>query len=60
MTYQPFLPEAAAGAIEPRHLTVPLRRVLRRCDVDDRRGRGGRRRAAPRRGDPARRRVPAS
>ena len=33
MTYQPFLPEAAAGAIEPRHLTVPLRRVLRRCDV---------------------------
>ncbi|GAA4804018.1 hypothetical protein GCM10023200_46640 [Actinomycetospora chlora] len=33
MTYQPFLPEASAGAIEPRHLTVPLRRVLRRCDV---------------------------
>lgn len=33
MTYQPFLPEAAAGAIEPRHLTVPLRRALRRCDV---------------------------
>jgi NADH dehydrogenase len=33
MTYQPFLPEAAAGAVEPRHLTVPLRRALRRCDV---------------------------
>ncbi|MEJ2865860.1 NAD(P)/FAD-dependent oxidoreductase [Actinomycetospora flava] len=33
MTYQPFLPEASAGAIEPRHLTVPLRRALRRCDV---------------------------
>ncbi|MGH3951508.1 MAG: NAD(P)/FAD-dependent oxidoreductase, partial [Pseudonocardiaceae bacterium] len=26
MTYQPFLPEAAAGAIEPRHVVVPLRR----------------------------------
>ncbi|MGI8868439.1 MAG: NAD(P)/FAD-dependent oxidoreductase [Mycobacteriales bacterium] len=33
MTYQPFLPEAAAGSIEPRHVVVPLRRVLRRCDV---------------------------
>ncbi|PXY21253.1 NAD(P)/FAD-dependent oxidoreductase [Prauserella muralis] len=33
MTYQPFLPEAAAGAIEPRHVVVPLRRVLRRCHV---------------------------
>ncbi len=33
MTYQPFLPEAAAGAIEPRHVVVPLRRVLRRCRV---------------------------
>lgn len=31
MTYQPFLPEAAAGSIEPRHVVVPLRRVLRRC-----------------------------
>ena len=29
MTYQPFLPEAAAGSIEPRHVVVPLRRVLR-------------------------------
>lgn len=33
MTYQPFLPEAAAGAIEPRHVVVPLRRVLKRCHV---------------------------
>ncbi|MEO3863118.1 NAD(P)/FAD-dependent oxidoreductase [Acrocarpospora sp. B8E8] len=29
MTYQPFLPEAAAGNISPRHVVVPLRRVLR-------------------------------
>ncbi len=33
MTYQPFLPEAAAGSLEPRHVVVPLRRVLRRCRV---------------------------
>lgn len=33
MTYQPFLPEAAAGSIEPRHVVVPLRRVLTRCHV---------------------------
>jgi NADH dehydrogenase len=33
MTYQPFLPEAAAGAIEPRHVVVPLRRALKRCHV---------------------------
>jgi NADH:quinone reductase (non-electrogenic) len=33
MTYQPFLPEAAAGSIEPRHVVVPLRRVLRKCRV---------------------------
>jgi NADH dehydrogenase len=33
MTYQPFLPEAAAGAIEPRHVVVPLRRVLKKCRV---------------------------
>jgi NADPH-dependent 2,4-dienoyl-CoA reductase/sulfur reductase-like enzyme len=33
MTYQPFLPEAAAGAIEARHVVVPLRRVLRRSEV---------------------------
>jgi NADH:quinone reductase (non-electrogenic) len=33
MTYQPFLPEAAAGAIEPRHVVVPLRRTLSKCHV---------------------------
>lgn len=33
MTYQPFLPEAAAGNISPRHSVVPLRRELRRCKV---------------------------
>jgi NADH dehydrogenase len=33
MTYQPFLPEAAAGSLEPRHVVVPLRRVLRHCEV---------------------------
>ena len=34
MTYQPFLPEAAAGSLEPRHVVVPLRRVLRKDRVD--------------------------
>lgn len=29
MTYQPFLPEAAAGSLEPRHVVVSLRRELR-------------------------------
>ncbi|WP_344821752.1 NAD(P)/FAD-dependent oxidoreductase [Actinocorallia longicatena] len=33
MTYQPFLPEAAAGNLEPRHVVVPLRKVLKRCEV---------------------------
>jgi NADH dehydrogenase len=33
MTYQPFLPEAGAGNLEPRHVVVPLRRVLRGCEV---------------------------
>ncbi|MEV8031440.1 NAD(P)/FAD-dependent oxidoreductase [Streptomyces sp. NPDC086182] len=33
MTYQPFLPEAAAGSISPRHVVVPLRRVLGRCRI---------------------------
>jgi len=33
MTYQPFLPEAAAGSIEPRHVVVPLRKTLRKCHV---------------------------
>jgi NADH dehydrogenase len=31
MAYQPFLPEAASGNIEPRHVVVPLRRVLKRA-----------------------------
>jgi NADH dehydrogenase len=30
MLYQPFLPEAASGSIEPRHVVVPLRPVLKR------------------------------
>jgi len=33
MTYQPFLPEAAAGNISPRHTVVPLLRELKRCNV---------------------------
>jgi NADH dehydrogenase len=33
MTYQPFLPEAAAGSIEPRHVVVPLRKTLRKCHI---------------------------
>ncbi len=33
MTYQPFLPEAAAGSLEPRHVVVPLRKTLAGCDV---------------------------
>ncbi|MCX5110532.1 FAD-dependent oxidoreductase [Streptomyces sp. NBC_00378] len=33
MTYQPFLPEAAAGSISPRHVVVPLRRVLADCKI---------------------------
>ena len=33
MTYQPFLPEAAAGSLEPRHVVVPLRPVLKHCQV---------------------------
>ncbi|NGN66263.1 NAD(P)/FAD-dependent oxidoreductase [Streptomyces sp. A7024] len=33
MTYQPFLPEAAAGSISPRHVVVPLRRVLPQAEV---------------------------
>ena len=33
MTYQPFLPEAAAGSVEPRHVVVPLRRVLDKCEI---------------------------
>src|SRR5687767_1098825 len=33
MTYQPFLPEAAAGSVGPRHVVVPLRPTLNRCRV---------------------------
>jgi len=33
MTYQPFLPEAAAGSIEPRHVVAPHRRLLRGTTV---------------------------
>ena len=33
MTYQPFLPEVAAGSIEPRHVIVPLRRHLKKTKV---------------------------
>lgn len=33
MTYQPFLPEVAAGSIEPRHAVVHHRRHLRRTDI---------------------------
>jgi NADH dehydrogenase len=33
MTYQPFLPEVAAGSIEPRHAVVSLRRHLHKTEV---------------------------
>jgi NADH dehydrogenase len=33
MTYQPFLPEAAAGSIEPRHAVIPLRKELKGVKV---------------------------
>ncbi len=33
MTYQPFLPEAAAGSLEPRHVVVSLRRTLKKTNV---------------------------
>jgi NADH:quinone reductase (non-electrogenic) len=33
MQYQPFLPEVASGTIDPRAVTVPLRRVLRHCEI---------------------------
>ncbi|TQS40524.1 NAD(P)/FAD-dependent oxidoreductase [Cryptosporangium phraense] len=33
MTYQPFLPEAAAGNLEPRHVVAPLRKTLRGAHV---------------------------
>ncbi|MER5639795.1 FAD-dependent oxidoreductase [Kitasatospora sp. NPDC002227] len=33
LTYQPLLAEVAAGSIDPRHVVVPLRRVLPHCRV---------------------------
>ena len=33
MTYQPFLPEVAAGSIEPRHAVVSHRRHLNRTEI---------------------------
>ncbi|MGZ8612669.1 MAG: NAD(P)/FAD-dependent oxidoreductase [Actinomycetota bacterium] len=33
MQYQPFLPEVASGTIDPRAVVVPLRGVLRHCEV---------------------------
>jgi NADH:ubiquinone reductase (H+-translocating) len=33
MLYQPLLPEAASGNIEPRHVVIPLRSVLRRASL---------------------------
>ena len=33
MTYQPFLPEAAAGSLEPRHVVVSHRQALDGVDV---------------------------
>ncbi len=33
MTYAPFLPEAAAGSIDPRNVVAPLRRSLKGVDV---------------------------
>ncbi len=33
MLYQPLLPEVASGSVEPRHVVIPLRRVLRRTQV---------------------------
>ncbi|MGH2952199.1 MAG: NAD(P)/FAD-dependent oxidoreductase [Solirubrobacterales bacterium] len=33
MLYSPFLPEAAAGTLEPRHVVTPLRDILDRTDL---------------------------
>ncbi|NMR21326.1 NAD(P)/FAD-dependent oxidoreductase [Cellulomonas fimi] len=33
MTYAPFLPEAAAGSIEPRNVVAPHHRALKKIDV---------------------------
>jgi NADH:ubiquinone reductase (H+-translocating) len=33
LLYTPFLPEAAAGTLEPRHAVTPLRDILRRANL---------------------------
>src|SRR5438876_8271869 len=33
LLYTPFLPEAAAGTLEPRHVVTPLRDVLRKTHL---------------------------
>lgn len=33
LLYTPFLPEAAAGTLEPRHVVTPLRSILRRTNL---------------------------
>jgi NADH dehydrogenase len=33
LLYTPFLPEAAAGTLEPRHVVTPLRDILRRTEL---------------------------
>ncbi|MCU1545753.1 MAG: dehydrogenase FAD-containing subunit [Homoserinimonas sp.] len=33
MTYQPFLPEVAAGSVEPRHAVVALRKHLKGAEI---------------------------
>src|SRR6266545_8404174 len=33
LLYAPFLPEAAAGTLEPRHVVTPLRDILRRTNL---------------------------
>src|SRR6201996_1848765 len=32
-TFSPFLPEAAAGTLEPRHVVTPLRDILKRTYI---------------------------
>ncbi len=38
MTYQPFLPEAAAGSVEPRHVVVSAARGVAALQCHHRRG----------------------
>src|SRR3954465_15637632 len=33
LLYTPFLPEAAAGTLEPRHVVTPLREILDRTNL---------------------------